>query len=186
MSGLELNKIAASVLVAGLVGMIVSKTASSLYHPETNPKERGYRIEVTEDAASTSAPAAAAAPVDIAAFLADTSAEKGAGLTKACVTCHSFEKGGPDKVGPNLWGVVGNHRAHKQGYAYSKAFTDQASKTWDFQALSEYLTKPAAYIPGNKMAFAGIKKPEERAAVIAYLNSLSDRPLPIPPAPAAK
>lgn len=183
MSGLELNKIAAAVLVAGLVGMVVSKTAGALYHPETNPEIRGYSIEVAENTAAT-APAAKAGPVDIAPLLAAASVEKGTGLTKPCTTCHTFEKGGADKIGPNLWGIVGSNRAHKQGYAYSKAMVDQASNTWDFQALSEYLTKPAAYIPGNKMAFAGLNKPEDRAAVIVYLNSMSDNPLPLPAAAA--
>ncbi len=183
MSGIELNKIAAAVLVAGLIGMIVGKTASALYHPVTEPKARGYSIAVSDapvDAAATKD----AGPVQIAPLLAAASAEKGAGLTKPCATCHSFEQGGPDKVGPNLWGIVGSKHAHKEGYAYSKAMLDQHGQTWDFQSLSEFLTKPAAYVPGTKMAFAGIKKPEDRAAVIAYLNSLGSN-LPLPKAEAA-
>lgn len=182
MSGLELNKIAAAVLVAGLVGMIVGKTAGGLYDPQETPEKRGYSIEVTE------APAAgeqkAAGPVAIAPFLAEANAAKGEGLIKPCVTCHSFEQGGPDKVGPNLWGILGNKHAHKSGYSYSKAMAETSGKNWDFQSLSEFLTKPAAYLPGTKMAYAGMKKPEDRAAVLVYLNSLGSN-LPLPKVEAA-
>jgi cytochrome c len=180
MSSLEFNKIAGAVLVAGIVGFFVTKTSAALYHPEVNPKERGYQIEVAE--AAPEAAAAPAGPVQIPSFLAAASVEKGASLVKPCVMCHTFEKGGANKIGPNLWGVVGAERARATGFAYSKVFTDMADKSWDFQALSEYLTKPAAYAPGNKMAFAGIAKPEDRASVLLYLNSMSDTPLPLPEA----
>ncbi len=185
MSGLELNKIAAAVLVAGLTAMVVGKTTSLLYSPDTKVEKRGYSIAVSEDAGADTGKPKATGPVDITALLADATKEKGEGLTKPCVTCHSFEKGGPHKVGPNLWGVVGNHKAHAEGFAFSKAIQDRSSEKWGFQELSEFLTKPAAYVPGTKMAFAGIKKPEDRAAVIVYLNAMSDSPLPIPTAPAA-
>lgn len=184
MSGLELNKIAAAVLVAGITGIVVAKTAGGLYDPQTDIKTRGYAIEVTEDAGAGSAAPKDTGPVDITLHLASASVEKGQGLTKPCVTCHSFEQGGPDKVGPNLWGVVGNHRAHKDGYAYSSAMLEHKAEKWDFQSLSEFLEKPAKYVTGTKMAFAGLKKPEDRAAVIVYLNSLGSN-LPIPAAPVA-
>lgn len=182
MSGLELNKVAAAVLVAGLVGMVVGKTSSVLYATEAMPETRGYTIAVAEDASAGATAKKETGPVDIALYLSSASAEKGAGLTKPCTTCHSFEQGGPDKVGPNLWGVVGNHRAHKAGYPYSNAMAEHSGEKWDFQSLSEFLTKPAAYVPGTKMAFAGIKKPEDRASVLLYLNSLGSN-LPIPAAP---
>lgn len=185
MSGLELNKIAAAVLVAGLVGMVVGKTTSLLYAPEKAPETRGYSIAVTEDAGAGAAEKKDVGPVDITQFLASATKEKGESLIKPCVTCHSFEKGGPHKVGPNQWGIVGNHKAHAPDFPYSKALAERSSEKWGFQELSEFLTKPAAYVPGTKMAFAGIKKPEDRAAVIVYLNAMSDAPLPIPAPPAA-
>lgn len=184
MSGLELNKIAAAVLVAGITGIVVAKTAAGLYAPEAEPKTRGYTIEVAENTGAGDAAKKDVGPVDITLHLASASAEKGQSLTKPCATCHSFEQGGPDKVGPNLWGTVGNHRAHKDGYAYSSGMLEHKGEKWDFQSLSEFLEKPAKYVPGTKMAFAGIKKPEDRAAVIVYLNSLGSN-LPIPAAPAA-
>lgn len=185
MAGLELNKIAAAVLVAGIVGVVVGKTTSALYDPETALETRGYSIEVSEDATAGGTAKKDAGPVDILPYLASASAEKGAGLTKPCATCHSFEQGGPDKVGPNLWGVVGGSRAHKAGFAYSSAMMEHHGEKWDFQSLSEFLTKPAAYVPGTRMAFAGIKKPEDRAAVIVYLNSLGSN-LPLPKAAASE
>lgn len=185
MSGLELNKIAAAVLVAGLTAMVVGKTTSLLYSPDTKVEKRGYSIAVTEDAGAGAGEPKAAGPVDITLFLAAATKEKGESLIKPCVTCHSFEKGGPHKVGPNMWGVVGNHKAHSADFAFSKALADRSSEKWGFQELSEFLTKPAAYVPGTKMAFAGLKKPEDRAAVIVYLNAMSDSPLPIPAPPAA-
>ncbi len=185
MSGLELNKIAAAVLVAGLVGMVVGKTSSILYNPQTELETRGYSIAVAEGAGTGAAEKKEEGPVQIAAFLADASAEKGQSLIKPCATGHSFEQGGPDKVGPNLWAVLGSKHAHKEGYSFSKALAAMHDKTWDFQALSEFLEKPAKYVPGTKMAYAGMKKPEDRAAVLLYLNSLgSNLPLPPPPAEA--
>ncbi len=182
MSGLELNKIAAAVLVAGLTAMVVSKVTSALYHPD-EAEERGYSIEVAEggDTTTTKKPEG---PVDITLFLADATVEKGESLIRPCATCHSFEQGGPHKVGPNLWGILGSNFAHHSDFSYSNAFMERSGEVWDFQNLSEFFTKPAKYIPGTKMAYAGMKKPEDRAALIVYLNSLgSNKPIPAPPPP---
>lgn len=179
MSNLELNKIAAAVLVAGLIAMVTGKVTDGLYHPEYSPKKRGYVIEGAEEAdAGTGAPAEEQA-VQIANFMAAADAAKGEGLIKPCATCHTFDKGGANKVGPNLYGILGNKVAHAEGFAYSKAMAGHGGG-WDYQNLSEFLTKPAKYIPGTKMAFAGIKKPEDRANVIAFLRSKSDQLLPLP------
>lgn len=182
---LEMNKIAAAVLLAGLTGMIVGKVADGLYDQNAPADKRGYSIEGADEASSAGATMEAAKPVDILPYLNKAQASAGEALTKPCLACHTFAKGEPAKVGPNLWGVVGNHHAHMEGFAYSKAMSDLHDKTWDFQTLSEFLEKPAKIVPGTKMAFAGIKKPEDRASVIAYLNSMSDKPLPVPEAKAA-
>lgn len=177
---LETNKIAAAVLLAGLVAMVVGKVADGLYDQNKPAEKRGYSIAGAEEAGAGASAVAEVKPVDILPFLAKAEASVGEGLVKPCVACHTFDQGGPAKVGPNLYGVVGNHHAHMEGFAYSKPMAALTDKKWDFQALSEFLEKPAKAIPGTKMAFAGIKKPEDRASVIAYLNSLSASPVPVP------
>ena len=172
MSGLEINKFAAAILIAGLLALAVGKVTNLVYHPVKNPEKRGYEVAVTEDAGTASGAAEeAAAPVDIGPLLASADPVAGEALSKKCTTCHDFSKGGPNKVGPNLWGIVGSKHAHKEDFAYSDAIKGLPGN-WSEQALSDFLTKPKAYAPGTKMAFAGLKKPEERAALIAYLKSL--------------
>ena len=106
--------------------------------------------------------------------------QPGETVAKKCAACHNFEKGGPNKVGPNLWDIVGAKHAHKDDYSYSDAIKGMADKEWSYADLDAFLTAPKAYAPGTKMTFPGIKKPEDRAAVITYLRSLSDSPKPLP------
>ena len=184
MDGMELNKIAAAVLVAGIIAMVAGKVAGVLYDGGHGHEEakRGYTIEGADEGVTTAA-AVETGPIDIALFLATADAAKGEALHKACLTCHSFEKGGPAKVGPNLYGIVGAKMAHMEGFAYSKAITEKGGD-WDFQSLSEFLAKPAKYLPGTKMAYAGIKDDQQRANLIAWLNQNSDNPQ-TPPEPKA-
>lgn len=168
---LEMNKVAAAVLVAGLVGMISGKVADGLYHGGEPAEKRGFEVAVVEDAGSAGgAPAAEEAPVDIAPFLASADLALGEATFKKCTSCHTAGKGEPHKVGPNLAGIVGGPHAHAGDYAYSDAMKAKHGETWTPQALSEFLTNPKKAVPGTKMAFAGIKKPEERAALIKFLE----------------
>ena len=100
-------------------------------------------------------------------------------MSRACASCHSFEKGGAAKVGPNLWGVIGGPHGHQEGFAYSDAMKNTPGN-WDFEGLNHFLLNPKSYISGTKMNFAGIKKDEDRANLIAWLNTQSDSPQPLP------
>jgi cytochrome c len=176
MSNLELNKVVASVLVAGLVGMAAGNLSDILYKPNLNAKH-GYTIELTEAPVTGTAPVEV--KVDIIELLAKSNADNGAKLVKKCALCHSFTKGGPNKVGPNLWGIVENKKIHRDDFSYSKALTAKGG-TWTYEDLYHMIHKPMEYIPGTKMNFIGLKKPQDVADVIAYLRTLSDNPVPLP------
>ncbi len=183
MSGFELNKIAAAVLLAGIIAILVSFVADALYQPELEPKKRGYEIAGADafvaGSGSSTTKQKADKPVDILQFMANADAQAGAKLTKKCMACHSFDQGGGHKVGPNLYGVLGRDIASASGYAYSDALKAIGGK-WDYQKLSEFLHKPKKFAKGTKMVFAGIKKPQQRADLIMYLRSLGSGSIPIP------
>lgn len=178
MKNLEKNKIAASILLAGLIALASGKVADFLYNPEHGTEEkRGYKIEVAEEANTTST-AKSDAPIDISALMKAASAENGANIYKKCASCHALEKG-QHKVGPSLYGVVGSAKAHYADYAYSSGLKAKGGK-WDYNDLFAFLKKPGAFISGTKMSFAGLNKPNDIADVVAFLNKNSDAPLPNP------
>lgn len=179
---MEVNKITASVFLAGIIAMVTGLFASSIYpggeqhggaHEEV---KRGYTIAGAEAfepgaASSEAAPVEDVGPIDIAPFMATADAAAGEKLIKRCTACHTFDKGGKNGVGPNNFGVVGGPIAHKGDFAYSEAILAKKGGKWTEQNLSDFLTNPKAYAPGNKMAFAGLKKPEDRANLIKYLET---------------
>jgi cytochrome c len=123
---------------------------------------------------------AAAAPVDLGTLLASANADRGANTAKVCLSCHTFEQGGPNRLGPNLWGVVGRPVGSKAGFAYSPAMASHGG-SWTYETLDAYLTSPARAVPGNKMAYAGLRNPKSRADLIAYLARQGAGAPPFPP-----
>lgn len=179
MNAFEVNKIAGAVLGALLFAAGSGFVAELIYHPKPAGKA-GYELpEAVEEKAAPAAAEAQAEP--IAVRLVSANAEKGQGGTKACQACHSFEKGGPNKVGPDLWDVVERKKAAHEGFEYSAALKEKGG-TWTYADLDEFLTNPKVYAKGTKMGFAGIASPQDRANVIAYLRTLSESPKPLPAA----
>lgn len=178
MSGFELNKVAASILVAGLIAMVVGNITDVIYRPNLDQK-RGYTVEVT-DSEEGSQPAKEEVIIDIPSLLAKADVDRGQKLSKACLMCHNFEKGKGPKIGPDLWGVVGANKL-REDYAYSAAMKAKGG-SWTYDDLFNFLKSPQKFIPGTKMTFAGFKKAEDVADVVLYLRSLSDSPVPLPEA----
>jgi cytochrome c len=174
------NTIAGWVLAGGIAALGLSILSGEYFKAE-RPEKMGYVVEGVEESGDSGA---APAEKPIAFYLQTADAAKGADVFKKCAACHNAEKGGPNALGPNLWGVVGDHiAAGRGGFPFSDALKAKGG-TWDWDNLSEWLKSPKAFAPGTKMTFAGLSKPEDRANIMAYLNKQSDSPKPIPAAPA--
>ena len=183
MNSFELNKVLGAVLATCLVLLALNIGAGAIFAPHA-PEKPGYAIAVKETGGGEQA-AQQEPEVPIATLLAKASAEKGQASAKQCGACHTFEKGGPNRVGPNLWNIVGDERGKgRNGFAFSAAIKEKGGE-WTYEDLDKFLANPQGFIPGTKMTFAGIKRASQRADVIAYLRSLSDSPHPLPQAAAA-
>ena len=164
----------------------LSKVADTVYASKS-PETKGYKIEgVEEEGHGGAGEPKVVEVIPLPVLLASASADSGAKIGKRCVACHTFDKDGPNRTGPNLWGIVGAPVAQKDGFSYSGALKDAASsgKIWGFEELDKYIENPKGYIPGNSMNFAGLKKPEQRAALLLYLRAQADAPAALPEAPA--
>ena len=181
MNSFEFNKIAGAVLGTALVVFGLNELSGIIYRsPE--PAKPGFAIEVAEAPAAGEAEAATpAAPAEsLGTMLASADATKGQAVFKACQACHDGSKGGPNKVGPNLWGVVGRMHGSHEGFSYSEAMASLKDKPWTYEALNAFITSPKTAVPGTKMAYGGLKKDADRANLLAYLQTLSDSPVPFP------
>jgi len=179
MDSFEINKIVAAVLLVALLVIGIGKLSNVIFYVE-KPEKPGYAVEVQQASTSTTATATVEdKKVDIAALMALGDVNAGEKIFKKCAACHSINQGGANKIGPALYNVVGRKIGGVADYKYSKAFVEYG-KEWNFEELNGFLTKPSKWIKGTKMAYAGLRKEEDRASMIKYLNQNSDSPLPLP------
>jgi cytochrome c len=186
MNSWDMNKVIGGVLAAVLFVLAIKMIVIPIVFYAPPPAKPGYIVEgVQEGSSASSAQAPAEEPLpDWGTVLPKADAAAGQQTAQVCQQCHDWSKGGPDKIGPNLWGVVGRPRASKPGYSYSSAMSSNHD-VWTFDKLFVYLKSPASMVPGTKMTFAGLRSATQRTNVIAFLRTQSDNPLPIPaPAPA--
>lgn len=174
---MEFNKIFAAALVAGIVASLSGFVAYKLVHPH-ELHENAYKIEGVASAGSGGAKVEAR-PEPILAMIAGADVARGEQLAKVCATCHSFNKGGANGIGPNLWNAVNKDKGAVAGFAYSAGLAGMDGK-WGYAEMNKFLWKPKAYISDTKMNFVGLKKPEDRAAVVAWLRTLADSPAALP------
>ncbi|HKK28936.1 MAG TPA: c-type cytochrome [Alphaproteobacteria bacterium] len=184
MNSMEINKVAAAVLTAGVIAMMLGLFARILIPAHEGHGEAGPNLFAELSPAEVQAPTEPEGPEPIAPFLATVSADAGSSVARRCTSCHSFEPGGPHKVGPNLANIVGADKAARD-FAYSGAL-DEMEGDWGYQELNLFLYDPRDYVPGTKMSFAGLKDPEDRAAIIAYMRSFTENPPPLPEPEAAE
>lgn len=178
MDAFEFNKIAGALL-GTLVFVMGANFLTELIFHSAAPEKPGYVIDVAE--ASTGDAAEAPVEISIASLMAEADADKGVKVAKKCAACHSFDNGGANKVGPNLWNILDRAAGSVSGFKYSAAMTEYGGEhKWTFEELNGFLLKPKAHVSGTSMGFAGLKKPNDRANVMAYLRSLSDSPVPLP------
>jgi cytochrome c len=179
MDSFELNKIIAAILMVTLLVIGLGKFSDIIFHVE-KPKKPGYEIEIEQATTiSSSAKTVVEEKIDIAVLMAMGDIVSGEKIFKKCAACHSIVKGGKNKIGPALYNVVGRKVGKVMNYKYSKALAAY-DKEWNFEELNGFLIKPAKWVKGTKMAYAGLRKEKDRASIIKYLNQNSDNPLPLP------
>ena len=179
MNSFEFNKIAGAVLGTALMVFGLKGAAEIIYHSE-KPEKPGFIIEVADAGTGGDSGGGETAAASLGTLLAAAEAKKGEAASKACAACHTFTKGGPKKVGPNLWDIVERPHGSMPDFPYSDAMKAKAPEPWTYEALNAFITSPKEVVPGTKMTFGGIKKDTARADLLAYLATLSDAPKPFP------
>ncbi len=179
MDSFEINKIIAAVLLVALIVIGIGKISDLAFYVN-KPEKSAYKVEIPEsDANKNKKVQKVIEKVDIKALLAMGDVSHGEKVFKKCAACHLINKGGENKIGPALYGIIGRKVASKEDYKYSKAMAEY-NKNWTFEEMNGYLRKTQSYIKGTKMAFAGLRNDKDRASVILYLNQNSDNPLELP------
>lgn len=181
MDSFEINKLIGALLGTVFVVFSIALISDGLFESSA-PEKPGYEIVAVEEPAGSGS-AEPAAPQAIGPLLAAADVKAGEATFKKCAACHTADKGGPNKVGPNLWSIVNRPVGSHEGYSYSagmKTFADGGKAVWDYDHLNGFLTAPKAYVKGTAMGFGGLKKIEDRAALLAYLRTLADAPAPLP------
>lgn len=183
MDSFEFNKFAGAILLTLLVTLGVGILAEEIYTAHT-PEQPGYEVVVADDEAGT-AEAEAEEVVPLGVLLAAADVQRGEAQARKCAACHTFDEGGPSRVGPNLWNIVGDTIASEAGFNYSAAMREHVNaegNTWTYENLDHFLANPRGFVPGTSMAFAGLRRADERADLLAYLQTLSSNPVPFPAA----
>lgn len=181
MSAVEINKLVGAVLIAGLVFMAINVGVDEFWHDSTVESSH-YPLPASAQAATVEDSADEAAgdmEPSVLALIATADTAAGQKVAKKCTSCHDLAKEGPNKVGPNLWDILGSSVAARQGYSYSDAIAELGGQ-WGYAELDAFLTKPKNFVPGTKMSFGGLKKVKDRANIIAFLRMLSDSPAALP------
>jgi cytochrome c len=180
MDSFELNKIIAAILMVALLVIGLGKITDLVFHVK-KPENPGYKVDVESSSVSSNVSQAAEIneEIDIAAIMAQGDIASGEKIFKKCAACHSINNGGANKIGPALYNVVGRRVGGVADYKYSKALATY-DKDWTFEELNGFLKKPASYIKGTKMSYAGLRKEKDRASIIKYLNQNGDNPKPLP------
>lgn len=178
MDGFEINKIMGAILGSVLVVLLIGFAAELIYHVE-EPEVAGFSIDVPEE---TTEVAEEEEMVSVLDLLATADVAAGESAVRRCASCHTFEEGGADGVGPHLWDVVNRAKGEVDGFGYSSAMDEVAAagQVWGFEELDGFLANPRGYLSGTTMGFAGVRDGEDRADIIAYLNTLSSSPAPLP------
>ena len=175
-----MNKIIVSIIFAVILIMGINKIADSIYYVE-KPEKSAYQVESVTTVASTTTSetnSVNSGTENIMALFASASAADGAKIFSKCKACHSIAKEGGNKIGPALWGVLGRKAGSLSDYEYSKAMTAYG-KSWSFEEMNGFLTKPKEWVKGTKMSYAGLKSAKDRASLILYMNENTDNPLPL-------
>ena len=182
MSGFEINKILASILVAIIIFVIIGFVGNFIVKINYNESlVKAYKIDLPEASADSTVQKATNDEMveSVSSLLASASLENGEKIFKKCGACHNYKKGSKSKIGPNLWDLINRPKANVSGFAYSKSLSEYGGK-WTFEELNEFLYKPKEYINGTKMNFAGINNVRDRANLILWLRQKSDNPIPLP------
>ena len=187
MSGLEVNKILAAIIMAMLIitlighaGDLIVNIDHDKHHDHDQKYETAYKIDVPKSGDDYSTITKKEEIIEpISALLMNASIEDGRKLFKKCGTCHNYEKDSANKVGPNLWNIINRPKANVDGFAYSKALVEKGGE-WSYEELAEFLYKPKKYVKGTKMNFAGLKKVNDRANLVLFLRENADNLIPLP------